>query len=388
MNETPAEPRKKKGSSKIEWTDDTDNAAAGCEEARLPDGSMSPECTHCYARLQSARLELMGMGLYNGVAVRNGGGEGNTARWTGVFRWDLELLKKRFREMKAGHKIFFGSMTDLWHPSHDPALLAALAVELRKLGERPKKRLPQAVITLTKHAERLLDWQQEHFPEGLPAYHWPGVTAGVQASANHRIATLLEVEAHGPLVVSMEPLLGSVDLTNIRTKIDDLGRDDTLIQNALTGDFRWEYAHEEAGNSGKRIGWVIVGGESGQKARPMHPEWARSLRDQCNKAGVPFHFKQFGEWIPRSHTEKRHDWHAERTPDAGGWRVSVPQKCRWVALAHDGSLSEATVWNGHDDDGPGSESYMHRVGKAKAGRLLDGREWNEYPETSGDQDAP
>jgi protein gp37 len=114
------------------------------------------------------------------------------------------------------------------------------------------------------------------------------------------------------------------------------------------------------------ISWVIVGGESGHGARPMHPEWARRIRDQCVAAGVAFFFKQWGEWIPRSHCIAEETWSFRR----------------WGTLTIDGQWFESTApWNGHDDDG-GGEAAMRLVGKAKAGRALDGRSWDEMPQRS------
>lgn len=323
-------------STKIEWADDTENAASGCSEAILPSGKMDPACVNCYARLQSARCASMGMDLYDGVAERTG----NAARWTGVFRWDRDMLRRKFDRMKGGHRVFLGSMTDLWHDQHDPGLLVALAEEIRRLGERKPERRP-IVITLTKRADRLLAWQREHFPDGLPEWVWPGVTAGCQDAANTRIPVLLQVQARGPRVVSVEPMTGPVDLELIGLY---KGCPGTL--NALTGswwpaigDVEAECAGREESEGGG-IGWVIAGGESGPKARPSHPDWFRALRDQCVAAGVPFFFKQWGEWAP--------DYYIE------------------------------------DDDPPGTPprqaaESMSRVGKESAGRLLDGREWNEVP---------
>jgi protein gp37 len=108
------------------------------------------------------------------------------------------------------------------------------------------------------------------------------------------------------------------------------------------------------------LSWIICGGESGPGARPMHPDWARSLRDQSQAARVPFFFKQWGEWAPRSHGFNDGGIH------------------RWGTHAGDEFFETATPWNGHDDDGSG-EAVMIRVGKRAAGRLLDGREWNEFP---------
>lgn len=104
-----------------------------------------------------------------------------------------------------------------------------------------------------------------------------------------------------------------------------------------------------------RIDWVICGGESGPHARPMHPDWVRSLRDQCQAASVPFFFKQWGEWTPAG------DWYGDHP-------VSLPVR----GLGPNGWTDDELVCA--DDD-----EYVVRIGKKSAGRLLDGREWNEVP---------
>jgi protein gp37 len=102
------------------------------------------------------------------------------------------------------------------------------------------------------------------------------------------------------------------------------------------------------------IHWVIVGGESGPKARPMHPGWARSVRDQCQASGVPYFFNQWGEYVPTGQGDVR----------ASRWELY------WDGLAGDWTSQQL-----HREDGP----EMNRVGKKAAGRLLDGRTWDEFP---------
>lgn len=133
----------------------------------------------------------------------------------------------------------------------------------------------------------------------------------------------------------MEPLLGPVDLTNVAPPTVE-GREWHGID-ALTP------ANRELRGC---IDWVIVGGESSPGARPMHPDWARALRDQCQAAGVPFMFKQWGEWIP-----------ADQSAAASKANGLSP-------------IKEFFHLEGH---------RMHRVGKKSAGRLLDGRTWDEVP---------
>lgn len=94
----------------------------------------------------------------------------------------------------------------------------------------------------------------------------------------------------------------------------------------------------------------------------MHPDWVRSVRDQCQDAGVPFFFKQWGEWAPKSQG------------------FSQANKYQWGTLALDCEwYPETTPWNGRNEIEPDHEAIMIRVGKKAAGRLLDGREWNELP---------
>jgi len=267
--------------STIGWTDDTRNFAAGCSEPKLLDGTMSQECAHCYARLLSVRLAaMMSAGtpsagkariaaLYGGVSERRGGG----AAWTGTFRHDPILLAEAFAGMRPGKITFAGSMTDLFHAGHAPELLALLAAEIRKLAAGPRARWPRGIVLLTKRPARLLAWQRAEFPEGLPSFVWPGATAGYQPSYDERSLPLFSVHAHGPRVISAEPLLGPLDLTLAGT-----------LPATVTGGGYVSVAD--------RVGWVITGCESGPKRRPTDPAWIRSLRDQCAIAGVPFFLKQ------------------------------------------------------------------------------------------------
>jgi len=177
---------------------------------------------------------------------------------------------------------------------------------------------------------------------------WLGVSVENQHFADERIPLLLQTPA-AVRFISAEPLLGPVDLTKIdyhRYLRDSLVKagvpegeaftnfpdrysnpDDVPRLNVLNGDW---FDGWDSGTSGKKLDWVIVGGESGPGARPMHPDWARSLRDRCQAAGVKYFFKQWGEYFP--------------------------------------------------GDTVTTSGLGFRVGKKKAGRILDGLEWNEYPQ--------
>lgn len=150
---------------------------------------------------------------------------------------------------------------------------------------------------------------------------WMGVSCEDQQRAGERIPDLLATPA-AVRFVSVEPMLGPIDLR------------------------QWTLAEHGRRAIGEHpgISWVIVGGESGPGARPMHPQWVRSIRDQCQAAGVSFFFKQWGEWAPDClcATKRAH----RETPR--------PE--------------------------PGNPGVMFRCGKRTAGRLIDGREWNEFPE--------
>lgn len=169
---------------------------------------------------------------------------------------------------------------------------------------------------------------------------WLGATVENQPQAEERISILRQIPA-AKHFVSVEPMLGPVDLK--------LGPYPPC-------NHRGCYNHithpcERCGRLQGRlpIDWVICGGETGPKARPAHPDWVRSLRDQCQNAGVPFFFKSWGDWGP-AHITKDSDF---------GQVIS-------------------------DTENPDSKPGMAKIGKKKAGSLLDGREWNEFPEQKGE----
>jgi len=185
---------------------------------------------------------------------------------------------------------------------------------------------------------------------------WLGTSVEDQATADERIPHLLATPA-AIRFVSAEPLLGPVTL-------DDMC-DGWKFYDALRGNW-WHDSEPPSIEQGKpRLDWVIVGGESGPGARPMHPDWPRHIRDQCVSAGVPFFFKQWGEWGPLETTAARRtakitghtpraQWH-----HAAGLIIDTP-------AAEDG----LTFF---------SEGQVFRLGKKAAGRLLDGCTWDQMP---------
>lgn len=177
---------------------------------------------------------------------------------------------------------------------------------------------------------------------------WLGVTAENQEQADKRIPILLQIPA-AVRFVSIEPMLGPVDL--IRLNLRDCG-----MTHPPDGGFKeMAFGHRLAPN----IDWVICGGESGPGARPMHPDWARSLRDQCHAASVPYFFKQWGEWWPIAGdgiSKPEYDNQFPKTPYC------------WLTL--DGKVFQS---------GAKPDALMLRTGKKNAGSLLDGQEWKQFP---------
>ncbi len=219
---------------------------------------------------------------------------------------------------------------------------------------------------LTKRASRMLEyltgdgrsyavestgWRTIGRPvqlDGWPLRNvWPGISVGLQAEADRDIPLLMQTPA-ALRFVSYEPALGPINFHGFPMP-DGNNLDDTMT---------W-YDHDRDEPAG--LGWIIAGGESGSNARPSHPDWFRSARDQCQAAGVPYFFKQWGEWVPVDNSQ-----YAPR-----GYSTDFyPPLTKWIEI--DGKVNEIVTGN--------AGAFMRRVGKKAAGRLLDGREWSEFPE--------
>jgi hypothetical protein len=169
----------------------------------------------------------------------------------------------------------------------------------------------------------------------------------------------------------MEPLLGPVDLTRLHSA-GPLHASSAFIDCLRGGTWGAVPATGErsriTNNPLNRIDWVVPGGESGSNARPMHPEWVRSLRNQCKEAGVAFFFKQWGAWAPGAPLYPQNDEEQELFDN-------LDFGADLMALEHDGEIAI--------DYQPRIGAWvMERAGKKQAGRLLDGRTWDEFPETA------
>jgi len=187
--------------------------------------------------------------------------------------------------------------------------------------------------------------------KGLPLPNvWEGVSVEDQKTADERIPWLLRTPA-AVRWVSYEPALGPIDFDHLfLKKTTDLGPDVTM--SALRG---WHGGSDEGRT---KLDWIVVGGESGPGARPMHPDWARSVRDHCIAAEVKFFFKQWGQYRPASTEES-----------------TLPEG--WPNVKYQGSPLHV-----FSEPGDQPDTVVASVGKKQAGRLLDGREWNEFPQVS------
>jgi protein gp37 len=326
--------------SKIEWCEATWNPVRGCSMAP---GSETGGCLNCYAARQAARA-LPGMRFSDGspLAVMRDSGP----RWTGRVELQEHMLDVPLRRKKPT-MYFVNSMSDLFHEGLADADIDQVFAVMQHAYSRG-----HVFQILTKRSGRM----REYFAapdlydrlmnavnvvrgrwRGLPIAafsnpaRWPlprvwlGVSCEDQATADARIPLLLQTPA-AVRFVSAEPLLGPVGwLPGLRKGID--------LPSCMSGDGPTEY--------GGKLDWVIVGGESGPGARPLHPDWARSIRNQCVAAGVPFFFKQNGEFVSCS-------------------EVAGPGR------------------HHHFPDG----ATVRRVGKRAAGALLDGREWRQMPEAA------
>jgi protein gp37 len=322
--------------SKIEWTDHTFNPWIGCTK-------VSPACDHCYAEV-STPCRTLGVSWGAGEDRRRT----SEANWKEPLRWNANH-DKFFAEHGRRQRVFCASLADvfdnevpnLWRQNLMSLIADTPNLDWLLLTKRignVERMLQEACL----HDGRLMDASDRYRPlENV----WIGATIANQEEADRDIPKLLQVHA-AVRFLSMEPLLGPVDLSYRAAKALPIYWEGTEADgpmpyhDGLTGRHLFDAKRRGwAPYSGRGVDWVIVGGESGPHARPMHPDWARSLRDQCAAAGVPFLFKQWGEWL-------------------GEYQDG--------ATDHDPMEINASPWS-------------VRVGKKAAGRLLDGRTHDEFP---------
>lgn len=353
--------------TKIEWADATWNVITGCSVT-------SPGCTNCYA-MRLAGTRLREHPSRNGLTKIVKG----KPVWTGEVRFNEQWLTQPL-EWKKPRRIFVAAHGDLFHESVPDEwidrVFAVMALAPRHTFQVLTKRSARMHAYMTKNTQA--GWMTGHAcgrigdaiermrldnrpvgptPHGEPGSRWwplPNVMLGVtvedQARAGERIPDLLATPA-AKRFVSIEPTLGRIVLTDVdlypflfrgRARTEN---DPKCTFDALTGRTNVHPINGVGDPFDHGLDLVIVGGESGPGSRPMHPDWPRSLRDQCKAAGVPFFFKQWGEWAP--------------TPN----------------IIND-TLEAYRARGGRDTMFYPDGSAMELVGKRRAGRLLDGEEHN------------
>lgn len=368
----------------IEWTDSTWNVITGC--TLVSDG-----CKHCYAATLAA-TRLKHHPSREGLARLNAAGE---AKFTGEVRFNEQWVDQPLRWRKprmifvcAHGDLFHESVPDEWidrvfavmalAPQHTFQVLTKRADRMRAylsshdVGQRWAERTDEIPGSRVIFPETAISWSKD----GLPNV-WLGVSVENQEAADKRIPDLLRTPA-AVRFVSAEPLLGPVDFLVTDQKGHDISALRGLAVDPTNPDGPDDFYRTN------KVDWVIVGGESGKRARPMHPEWVRSLRDQCVAAGTSFFFKQWGEWKPISQMEEAETARLYRSnrkaephedqdviDDLYGETCTVSTSCLQLDGNHTDPL-EPWSW-GHG----AMQGFM--VGKRAAGRLLDGREWNEVP---------
>jgi protein gp37 len=360
--------------TKIEWADATWNPITGCSV-------VSAGCKHCYAmKLAGTRLQHHPSRAGLTQDTQNG------PVWTGEVRFNEQWLDQPLKWSKP-RMIFVCAHGDLFHESVPDEwidkIFAVMALSphhtFQVLTKRPLRMMnyfnsfrdPSAEV----RAWQTMDWASEQFgsgiasgiaisqiPKGLPNV-WLGVSVENQTTADERIPLLLQTPA-AVRWVSAEPLLGLVNLSHLNEDKETNELDclkpytwEEEIENWRGTSDDWEAEFLDwydltdmpSGLMHPGIDWAVVGGESGSNARPMHPDWARSLRDQLKAAGVPFLFKQWGEWLPEY--------------NAGELAASTHR------------FHSGFKFHRFEDGTP-----MMVVGKKSAGRLLDGVQHDGYPE--------
>lgn len=319
--------------TKIEWCDHTFNPWVGCTR-------VGPGCDHCYAEAWARRT---------GQSDLWDGERRLTKTWRDPVKWDRDARQKGIR-----YRVFCASLADVF----DNAVADAWRADLWNLI-RATPNLDWIIVTKRiGNAAKMVppDWGR-----GWP-HVWILATVCNQAEADRDIPKLLATAA-AVRGISYEPALGLVDVGYLRI-------DDDNFLDALTGEFISRARMSGGGTAMIRVNkpvyppldWIICGGESGPGARPIHPDWARSMRDQCEAAGVAFFFKQWGAWTPGENVpgDRRYpvkSW----DEDAGAW------------------FDDSDHWVSEKDNGP----LVYRVGKNAAGHVLDGREWLEFPGAAG-----
>ncbi|BCH56027.1 hypothetical protein RvVAR031_36370 [Agrobacterium vitis] len=370
--------------TKIEWTDATWNPITGCS-------IVSPGCTNCYA------MKLAGTRMKNHPS-RAGLTKDSKAGpvWTGEVRFNAQWLAEPLKWKRprmifvcAHGDLFAEGVPDEWIDQIFAVMALAPHHTFQVLTKRPE-RMRDYFHDIDARSEainrQMNDIAPQHWckreledysPEGLPLPNvWLGVSVEDQPRAEQRIPILLETPA-AVRWISAEPLLGALDIRRFMWPVHPQWPGKYNTPADAKADGATVTYHRQALVSARSVflDWVVAGGESGRNARPMHPDWARSLRDQCAAAGVPFLFKQWGEW-----------WEvdSDARDENGNHRVIETDSHEAIELwdAKTDCLLTKDAARYTPDTLPENTParLMTRLGKKAAGRMLDGIEHNGFPE--------
>lgn len=363
----------------IEWTDATWNPVTGCSV-------VSPGCTNCYA-MKLAGTRLRHHPSRQGLTTPTKAGP----VWNGQVRVNAEWLDQPLHWARP-RRIFVCAHGDLFHEDVPDAWIDQVFAVMALAPQH-------AFQVLTKRAGRMREYLTKHTTPGLIGQcaldfrpdlgrrvaSWPlpnvwlGVSAEDQPRADERLGELILTPA-AVRFVSLEPMVGPVDLRDLPAPKVAPGdeAEDWRFDALESGEYYWFDCGDgftEGGDGPDRpaLDWVILGGESGPGARPMHPDWARRVRDDCAAAGVPFFFKQWGAFAEFEAGE------VNRVVEVGSDEAETilefmgASRCAWVH-------SDGRVWRRADDLPEETPArLMVNVGKKAAGRLLDGVQHDGMP---------
>lgn len=311
--------------TKIEWADEVWNPVIGCTKC-------SPGCMNCYAERFAARLWRMGRGDYGSVL--------------GIedYKWNGEILCRKSFLDKPLHwhkprRIFVCSMSDLFHPKVNGAFRGDVFDVIRKTPQH-------TYLILTKRAERMAKVAniliRAHGEKYFRHVQW-GTSISTQLEADKNIPFLLQIQGGAVRWLNIEPMLEGIDLE------PHTHHSDCNYNRGGTCDCEGGCDNVSPGENWlENISGVVVGGETGPGAKPMHPDWPRNIRDQCVATNTPFYFKQWGEWL--SGAEKY------------ALKINTYQHYYPKRVTRIGNTT------------------FFRVGKKKAGCILDGKKWEQLPE--------
>lgn len=318
----------------IEWTQrpgtvgETWNPTTGCNK-------VDRGCKNCYAETMHRRLQAMGQAKYAKDFLEGA-----------VVQPDTLDIPMRWTKPRT---VFVNSMSDLFH-EEVPFDFITQVMQVIQLTPQ------HTYLVLTKRPEVALRfWYHMEVANKIwqpPPNLWMGTSAHDQGSADKRVSELLGLK--GCLhFLSYEPAIGPLDLNRLHPKAAPTYRTSLDALRGIYSLQKWKGKewHHLMSSQYEKLDWVIMGGESGPKADPMHPAWARAMRDQCKEAGVPFFFKQWGLWQPITY----------RQGDAQEVYIKFE-------LGKNERLLDQPLQN------------MVRVGKGAAGHELDGETWQQFPD--------